>query len=319
MADSGPPRELPTEDEVRGYFQSLSNWGRWGDDDQLGTLNLITPAKRLQAAALVREGAAYGCARPISTQFAADQPVTPVHFMLESGEAFCLDDGRAWTQQQSMDYVGLPIHGAGLTHLDAICHQFWEGRMYNGRPASDVSSAGKATFGAVDGMKDGVVTRGTLLDLAKLRGELWFEPGEAAYVDDLEAAEQAQGVRVEEGDALLLRFGWTRRRDTLGPVPREGGRAGLHASCLPWLHERGVAVLACDSAQEVRPTGYDGMYGPIHSVGQVAMGLWIVDNADFDALAAACERLGRYEFLFSLAPLHFPLATGSPINPIAVL
>ncbi len=311
--------QLPTEEEVLSYFQSLSNWGRWGDDDQLGTLNLITPAKRLQAASLVREGLSIGCARPISTSYAVDQPITPVHFMVESGETYCLDDGRTWTTQHSTDYFGMAIHGPGQTHLDALCHQFWQGRMYNGRPASVVSSAHKAAFGAVDGMRDGVVTKGTLLDLAKTRNVPWFDPGDAAYIEDLEAAEKTQGATVEEGDALLIRFGWTKRRSALGPVPRDGGRAGLHASCLPWLRERGVSILACDSAQEVRPTGYDSMFGPIHSVGQVAMGLWIVDNADFDPLAEACARYKRYEFLFSLAPLNFPLATGSPVNPIAVL
>lgn len=312
-------RRLPTEEEVLGYFQSLSNWGRWGGDDQLGTLNLITPGKRRQAAALVRDGVSVGCARPVSTLHAVDQPITPVHVMVESGEVYCLDDGREWTTQRSMDYFGMAIHGPGQTHLDALCHQFWGGKMYNGRPASVVSSAGKAGFGAVDGMKDGVVTKGVLLDLARIRGVDWHEPGEAAYPDDLESAERAHGVRVEEGDALLLRFGWTARRNALGPVPRDGGRAGLHASCLPWLHERGVSVLACDSAQEVRPTGYDRLFGPIHSVGQVAMGLWLVDNADFEALGEACAAAGRYEFLFALAPMNFPLATGSPLNPIAVL
>ena len=312
-------RRLPSEEEVLGYFQSLSNWGRWGDDDQRGTLNLVTDEKRRQAASLVKDGLGIGCARPVSTQHAVDQPITPVHFMVESGEVYCLDDDAEWTTQHSMDYFGMAIHGPGQTHLDALCHQFWRGQMYNGRPASVISSGEKATFGAVDGMKDGLVTKGVLLDLAKLRDVLWYEPGEAAYVEDLEAAEAAHGVKVEEGDALLIRFGWTRRRNMLGPVPRDGGRAGLHASCLPWLHERGISVLACDSAQEVRPTGYDGMYGPIHSVGQVAMGLWLIDNADFDALAEVCERVGRYEFMFTLAPLHFPLATGSPINPIALL
>ena len=310
---------LPTEVEVRAYFDSLSNWGRWGDNDELGTLNLITADKRKQAARLIQSGLSIGCARPIDTAHAVDQPITPVHFMVESGEMYCLDDDHEWTTQHAMDYFGMAIHGPGQTHLDALCHQFWEGRMYNGRPASVVSSAEKATFGAVDGMKNGVVTKGILLDLAKLRGVLWFEPGQGAYVEDLEAAEEAQGVKVEEGDALLVRFGWTKRRNMLGPVPRDGGRAGLHASCLPWLHERGISILACDSAQEVRPTGYPGMFGPIHSVGQVAMGLWLVDNADFDGLASACAEAGRYEFMFSIAPLNFPLATGSPINPIAVL
>ena len=315
----GKYNNLPSELEIKEYFHSLSNWGRWGEDDQIGTLNLITPEKRLQAAGLVRQGISIGCARPISTQHAVDQPLTPIHFMVESGETYCLDDDQEWTSQHSTDYFGMGIHGPGQTHLDALCHQFWEGKMYNDRPASIVSTAHKAKFGAVDGMNNGLVTKGVLLDLAIQREVLWYEPGDAAFIQDLEAAEKAQGVKVEEGDALLLRFGWTRRRSMLGPVPRDGGRAGLHASCLPWLHERGISILACDSAQEVRPTGYESMYGPIHSVGQVAMGLWLVDNADFEALAVECERLDTYQFLFSLAPLNFPFATGSPINPIAVL
>ena len=200
----------------------------------------------------------------------------------------------------------MAVHGPGQTHLDALCHQFWGGKMYNGRPASVVSSAGKAGFGAVDGMKNGLVTKGVLLDLARIRNVDWYEPGEAAYTDDLEAAEQAHGVRVEEGDALLLRFGWTARRNAIGPVPRDGGRAGLHASCLPWLHRARHLRPCMRQRAGSAPHRYDGLFGPIHSVGQVAMGLWLVDNADFDALAEACAAAERYEFPLHARPDEFP-------------
>jgi kynurenine formamidase len=138
------------------------------------------------------------------------------------------------------------------------------------------------------------------------------------FPEDLEETEGRQGVRVDEGDVLLLRTGYGRKVREKGPddVARDG-RAGWHAACLPWLHERGVAMIACDTAQDAQPSGYANIRSPIHAVGIVAMGLWLLDNCDLEALADTCSASGRFEFMFTLAPLRWVGATGSPANPFA--
>lgn len=304
-------RTLPTEDELWGYLETLSNWGRWGDDDELGTLNLITPAKRLEAVATVREGTSVGCARPILVeQAAADVRFQPQHFMIKSGEA-AESTGAA-------DYMGFAPHGHTISHVDTLAHHFSHGKMYGGRPMRLVTTAEGATACSVETMKDGIVTRGVLLDIARLKGKPYLDAGEPIFPDELEAAERMHGVRVAEGDALLVRTGWSRRREELGPYPIYQHRPGLHAATLPWLRERGVAVLAGDAAQDVVPSGYESIPGPIHKIGIVAMGLCLMDNLQFEDLVTECERLGRWGFLFMVAPLRVRYGTASPTTPLAL-
>ena len=309
---------IPSEEEVVGYFNTLSNWGRWGEDDMLGTLNLVGNEERVRAAALVKHGTTVGCARPISTAPAIDTPIPPQHFMLESGEGYNLPSAQTRPPWQAVaDIISLAFHGLYCTHVDALSHIFWNGKMYGGRPAEMVTTRGGATANDIAVVKDGVLTRGVLLDITKVRGKEWFEPGEAVFVEDLEAAEVSQGVRVEEGDALCLRLGWYKRRLARGPVARSDGRPGLHAETLPWLRERGVPLIASDAAHDVVPSGYDAVEMPIHQVGIVAMGLWLLDNANFEDLVVQCEALGRWDFMFTMAPLRFPTVTGSPVTPLA--
>jgi len=243
----------------------------------------------------------------------------PVHFMLQSGEAYVTPSGASrGPRQVARDFFGMIFHGITITHIDALSHIFWEGKMYNGRPAEAVTTDRGATEHSIEALKDGIVTRGVLLDIARVRGKEWLEGGEAVFPEDLEAAEKAQGVRVDEGDALCLRFGWYKRRNRVGPSPRSIGRPGLHAATLPWLHQRGVALIAADASQDVSPSGYETLDIPVHQVGIVAMGLWLIDSANFDELAQRCQELARWEFLFTLAPLRFPGVTGSPLTPLAV-
>ena len=305
-------RQVPTEEEVLGYMTSLSNWGRWGQDDELGTLNLITPEKRAQAGMLVQEGISVTCSRLIVPEIAPDVvSIPPLHYMINTGES-----APSSGPGGSSDFIGLSYHGYTITHLDSLCHQFWDGKMYNGKPASLVNAQQKATAGHIDRAQDGVVTRGVLLDIARLKGKEWLEEGEAVFPDDLEAAERAQGVRVEEGDALLVRLGWYKKREqTPTPAP---GRPGLHAATLPWLHERGVSIILADASQDVDPSGYSKVSLPVHRVGIVAMGLWLIDAANCEEVVKVCQRLGRWEFMFVVAPLRFHNATGSPINPLAI-
>jgi kynurenine formamidase len=318
-------RTVPSEDEVLAYFDALSNWGRWGPDDELGTLNLVSPAKRIAAAALVRTGFSVSCAWDIGGRAPADQPLgPPQRFMLATGQG--LGDRHRVTSpgrendrgSGAAEYLGLVYHGHTVTHVDGLSHIFWDGRMYNGRPAELVTSPFGATHHAITALRDGVLTRGVVLDIPRLRGVDWLEPGEAVYPEDLEGAEEQQAVTVDEGDVLLLRTGYGRKVRDAGPDDvAKAGRAGWHAACLPWLHSRGVAMIACDTAQDATPSGYEKIRSPIHSVGIVAMGLWLIDNCDLEQLTETCDRLGRWEFLFTIAPLRWVGATGSPANPFA--
>ena len=171
----------------------------------------------------------------------------------------------------------------------------------------------------MEAVRDGIVGRGVLLDIPRLRGKSWLEPDEAVFPEDLEAAGQACGVEVGTGDILLCRFGMIARRDALGPSKEVfAHRPGLHAACAPWLHRRQVAALGSDTAQDLFPSGYPSLRAPLHQVGIVAMGLSLIDNCDLEALAATCERLGRWEFMLTLGPLRIENGTGSPVNPLAI-
>lgn len=307
-------RHIPSEEEVLGYMTSLSNWGRWGSDDQLGTLNLIGPEKRAQAASLVKAGISVTCSRLIVPENAPDvTSIPPLHYMINTGES-APEEGPGG----SSDFIGLSFHGLTVTHLDSLCHQFWNGQMYNGKPASLVNAQQKATAGNIDQAQNGVVTRGVLLDIAKVKGKDWLEAGEPVFTEDLEAAEAAQGVKVEEGDALCVRLGWYKRRQEVGAPTAAEGRPGLHAETLPWLHERGVSIITADASWDVAPSDYPQLGLPIHRVGIVGMGLWLIDAANFEELAQTCQQLNRWDFMFMVAPLRFYNATGSPVNPLAV-
>jgi kynurenine formamidase len=317
-------RQIPTEAQVLGWYTSLSNWGRWGPDDELGTLNLITPEKRRQAAALVAEGLVVSCARPISYDPTPDGPIAPQHFMLRSGEG---DVGEHLGRTNARDAFLIAPHGQTITHLDAPSHTFvradpngpWT--MYNGKPRDLVRTAEGATAGSIELVGEGIVSRGVLLDIARLRGVPWLEADDAVFPEDLEAAESAQGVRVEPGDILFVRTGFPRRRAERGPRPSSEGVASLQAACLPWLRERDVALLGSDTSNDVSPTQYPGLgiNGAIHGVGMGALGLWLLDNPQYESLSAACVERNRWAFLATIAPLKLVSGTGSPVNPLAML
>lgn len=308
--------QVPSEAAVLEYLDTLSNWGRWGAADELGTLNLITPATRLRALDTVAAGISVGCARPIVVEPPVlDVLSPPSHYMIGSGEGRTEPDSRAST---ASDYIGVASHGVTITHVDTLSHFFWDDQMYNGRPSNLVTTRQGATVGSVEPMRDGIVTRGILFDIAGMLDVPFMDAGDAIHPRHLEAFEEMHGVRLEEGDALLVRTGWPIRRETLGPYPIRRHRPGLHASTLPWLHERGVAIIAADAPHDVQPSRYEQIPMPIHTVGLVAMGLCLVDNCQFEDLIAACREHDRWEFLFILAPLRFPGATASPLTPLAV-
>jgi kynurenine formamidase len=294
-------------DEVLGLHDRLSNWGRWGPDDQLGTLNFITAEVTAASTSSVRSGRTVSCARPLPTQPGPDNLAPVVHHM--TGTA---------TEGYGADYFALASHGYATSHIDALCHIFHEGRMYNGFPAESVTAHGASKLG-IHHLRSGIITRGVLIDVPAVRGVDALEPGEPIFLEDLEGAETAAGVKVQSGDALLVRTGRWRWRELHGPWAPNEGMAGLDASCLAWLHEREIAVLGSDGVSDVMPSRVDTVAMPIHTVAIVAMGIHLLDNLDLDELSMVCAAQGRWTFLLTVAPLVLKRGTASPVNPIAVL
>jgi len=219
-----------------------------------------------------------------------------------------------------MDFVGVAFHGMATSHIDALCHVFVDGQMYNGFSKDEVKSTG-ARRGSIMCAREGISSRGVLLDVPRNKGVPWLEPGTAITVAELEGAEATQRVRVTEGDILLVGTGRDARRTRLGPwSPYETGLAGLHPECIPWLHERGVAVLGSDGVSDsLPPRPIEGWTLPIHQCALSALGVHLLDNLRLDTLAEACARHGRWAFQFTVAPLRVDKATGSPVNAIAIL
>ncbi|MCO1574358.1 cyclase family protein [Crossiella sp. SN42] len=312
-------RSMPTQDQVLGYFSTLSNWGRWGEDDELGTLNHITDEVRLAAARAVRHGRSVSCGWEVAVPEEMERSTTscPCAADMPGAENMPLPgfrNDRRWGF--SNERLGIMFHGNTITHVDSPCHLFWDGQMYNGRSHSLVDAATGSAWAAVTAAADGIITRGVLLDIAKVRDVPWLEPGQGVFPEDLEEAERRQGVRVRPGDAVLLRTGYGRLRHEAGAT---GGvtQAGWHASCLPWLRDREVALIGADTPQDVQPSGYADVLMPVHAVGLVAMGLWLLDNCDLEACARTAAELGQWDFQLAVAPVRFAGTSGSPVNPIA--
>ena len=312
MADPVGPSDM------RALFESVKNWGRWGDDDQRGALNLITEKSVLAAAALVKTGTVVSCALELPVVPSIENPTPAQHMMLIAGDS--LDATGVPGLETSLDYVGVAFHGMAVSHIDALCHVFVGGQMYNGRPATDVKSIG-ALFNSIEAAFGGIVGRGVLLDIPRLRGVDWLEPGDTISADELDAAAAAQGVAVNPGDILLVRTGRDTRRTAVGPWdPVMVGLAGLDPSCVPWIHSHDVAVLGSDGISDPLPPNLEsGWPIPVHQCCLVAMGVHLLDNLQLARLAEVCDRERRWEFLFSVLPLRIQGGTGSPVNPVAIL
>lgn len=306
--DSKPAaKPVVNKADVEGMMKSLSNWGRWGADDELGTLNLITPAKRKQAAALVQDGVTVSLSHDASTTAKSGPPVFG-HKMLTLP--------RATDLTFASDEFRVAYHGFTETHLDSLCHMSYNGQMYNGFTYKDVTERGAAKLSVLNA-KQGIFTRCVLMDIPKLLDVRFLEGGQPIYPDHLEAWEQAANVKVEAGDVVLIRTGRWVRSQIEGDDKVARSFAGLHASCLPWLKARDVAVVGSDLALDVNPSGVAGVDFPVHAVVLVAMGTPILDNCDLEAVSAAAAERKRWAFLLTVGPLAVPGGTGSPINPIA--
>jgi kynurenine formamidase len=302
-----PQRDPLPEADVLEFLDRYSNAGRWGDDDELGTLNFIDPEVRLAAVATVRLGRVVSVARDLDTVRSETNPVPVVHRMLLT---------RQEGADSALDLVEIAPHVLAVTHLDAVAHMFADERVYNGRRAADVVRQDGLAFGSIHAQRDGIVTRGVLLDVAAAHGAPWLEPDVRIYPEDLDAAADFGGVHPERGDAVIVRTGSSARESQHGPADA-GRHAGMMPECIGWLHEHDVALFSSDSG-DFAPLPYTRVPGPFHQIALASLGMAFLDNPALDELSSVCAEVGRYEFLLVVAPLRLPRGTGSAVNPVCI-
>jgi len=299
---SEQPRAPRNAAEFDALFQQVSNWGRWGKDDQLGSVNLITAAKRKAALTLPKAGVSVSLAHNPLTERAEDVSSPFEHTMLRGN---------------SMDRYAVSYHGYAHSHIDALCHILYKDQTYNGYARADVNTDKGCTKLGIDNLKQGIVSRGILIDAPRLKGVEFLEPGTPIYAEDVDAWEKKAGVKIAAGDVVLLRTGRWARRAKLGPWNVGQNAAGFHASIAPWLKARGVAILGSDAAEDVVPSRVEGVALPVHTLCITAMGINLLDNQDLEALAETAARLNRWEFLITVAPVPVTGGTGFPVNALA--
>ena len=309
---------------VREYIEKYSNWGRWGEDDQLGALNFVGPDQVRSAAALVRTGEvismslpydAHGCQVGGLRQNPQLMVTATGTDHLGGAQDVLGPYGPARGVGYSDDVVILPTQAG--TQWDSLSHVFFEGRMYNGYSAAEVSSAGAARNGIEHGTTRHVM-RGVLLDVARWAKVDALEPGHAITVDELEAVAAAQNVAVRSGDAVIVRTGFLGARRGRWGDYAGGASPGLSLYTVPWLYENEVAAVVTDTwGNEVRPNEID-FFQPLHVVVLVHMGLAFGEIFDLDALAEHCAADGVYEFMFAAPPLPLTGASGSPLSAVAI-
>jgi len=297
--------------EFQELYRRLRSRAAWAATTNRGARNALTPARVVAAAREVRTGRTVTLAAPVETLPGPDNPTPARHRMSEQ------PDEDASGLHFAMDSFAMNVHGDADSHIDALCHVVYDGTLHGGVPASTVT-AGGATALSIELVRDGIVGRGVLLDIPRVRGVPWLEPGDQVTADDLTAAEAAQHVRVAEGDLLFVRVGHRRRRAELGAWHAAEARSGLHPGALEFLADRRVAVLGGDGNNDTAPSCVAGVDFPVHVLAMHAMGLHLLDYLQFEDLVPVCEAEGRWSFLCVIAPLRLPDATGSPVNPIAV-
>jgi kynurenine formamidase len=298
QSGSAPTRMSAAEFEH--LFKQNTNWGRWGKEDVLGTINLITDQKRKQAAALVKSGFSVSVAHDLSTVEAADNP-RPLK--------------RELAPNFRVDSYFFQYHGTFVTHQDALCHYTFDNHVYNERPLNT-----KDCFPGIENLKNGIITRGILIDIPRLKGVPYLEPDAAVFQKDIEAWEKMAAVKVASGDAVILRTGRWARREKKGPWNAIANAAGFDVTVAPWFKARDVALAGGDVTVEIHtdPPVVEGQTTPLHTILIAGLGMPIIDDFDPEALAEICARLHRWEFMLVVAPLRVPNGTGGPVNPIAI-
>ncbi len=303
------PASAMSRAEYEQLMQDISNWGRWGKDDELGTLNLIDRKKRLAAARLVRRGISVSLALPLNK---TKGPLNANPFQHELSRA------EFGGHQVAGDKYSVDYHGFAHSHMDGLPHFAHKGFFYNGVPYSAAKAEGSDRLGIHNAGVSGVVTRGVLVDMPKHLGVPYLEPGTAITIADLEAWEKKHRIRIGKGDVLLIRtFRWAKAAADKQWNFLEKA-AGMHASVAAWLKERDVAMIGCDGVSDVMPSGVEGMVNPLHELVLVGLGMPILDNLDLDKVAEVATAQKRHVFMYVGAPLRVQGGTGSPLNPLAI-
>ncbi|HEY3096110.1 MAG TPA: cyclase family protein [Acidimicrobiia bacterium] len=300
--------------EFDALYHRLKRATNWGASDRRGALNNITTAGVLAAMGEVGSGRTVSLARPIEGKSSPDNPEPCRHEMTSRMEGRT----RAAGLDFALDRFVMNVHGNADSHIDALCHVIYGGELYNDVSVDTITPAGASTL-SIDVARNGIVGRGVLLDIPRLRRAPWLEPGDHVTADDLTAAERAQHVRIGAGDLLFVRVGHSRRRSELGPWNAAEARSGLHPTAMEFLAERRVAALGSDGNNDTAPSAAQGVAFPVHVLAVNAMGLHLLDYLQFEDLVPLCEEAGHWSFLCVIAPLRLPAATGSPVNPIAIL
>ncbi len=335
MTDQHVSAARLTEPEFRALYDRLRAIPGWGPRDRRGALNYLTPDLVAAACRDVRLGRSVSMAAELADVAAPDNPEPVTHELgtagPDGGGTIGGDGGGSGGDASgnyhadvahpaglafAIDRFAMNVHGDANSHLDALCHVMYDGRLYNDVDPA-VAEAGVRPE-SVEVIRDGIAGRGVLLDIPRLRGLPWLEPGEHVTADDLAGAESAQGVRVGRGDLLFVRVGHRRRRSELGAWDAAARRAGLHPSALEFVADRQVAVLGSDSNSDTAPSVADGVQFPVHVLAINALGVHLLDYLQFEDLVTLCETLGRWSFLCVIAPLRLTGGTGSPVNPIAI-
>lgn len=318
----------PNVETVRELVKKHSNWGRWGTNDELGTLNFLTPERVAAAAKCIRSGKTISMAIPmdqtgpqVSGGFGGR--FNPIHLMFRDGGDITMGtivdefyQGNDRHLRGADDLIIMALQSS--TQWDALAHIFFDGHMYNGFTPDQVTSKG-AKVGAIGVASDKMAGRGVLLDIARMQGKEMVDPGYAITSDDLEAAEKFHGVTVGPGDFLMVRTGMTESRKGQWGDYAGGSAPGLGLDSIPFVHGREIAGLAVDTwGMEVLPNETADVFQPLHCVFLVAMGLWVGEIFDFEALGKDCADDGQYDFFFCAPPMTFTRAVGSPVNPMAI-
>ena len=300
-------RKIPTKEQINNYLKD-TNWGRWGTKSSAGAINLITAEKRIEASRLVQTGRTVSLSRPLPVEPNEENPRPAQHYMYKAERA---PNGGA-----AMDFYGSFYHGTSTTHIDALCHVWNEDGMWEGKNPDDIIGFEGASFGTIDEWKDGILTKGILLDVPLHRGEPYVTMEKPVHGWELEDIVKTQNLNVQPGDAIFVYCGREKYAEEHGGTwMKPNGRPGLHASCLPFIKDNDVSILGWDMMDSA-PNEYDvpwSVHGAIF-----AYGVALIDNALLEPLSITCRQESRYEFMVTINPLYVKGGTGSPANPIAV-
>jgi kynurenine formamidase len=298
--------------EFQAVFDRLSNWGRWGVSDQAGTLNLLTPEAVRAAASTVQTGQRVHCARALKIGRAATPGAEFLHHMLIGGE-----EAAAVGMSSTADWFAMGIHGYDSTHLDSPAHIVWNGTLFNGIDAGQISTSRGALSCSVDLAVDGIIGQGILVDGPAIKGRPWLEPGETLDRPEVEGWCEDKGITLNPGSIVAFRFGRDEAERNSTSILGQTA-PGITLACAEWFREHDVAVLMSDAISDTMPSPVPEVHLPIHALTIASMGMWIVDNADLGSLARACADHSRWAFLLSIQPLHLKRSTGSPVTPLAI-